>query len=217
MTALGSKVVSSCKKKLASLCVEAVLEVMDRERRDVNLDLIKVDGRCGGLLEQSTLVRGLVLHKDLSHSQMAKETQDARIAVLTCPFEPPKPKTKHKLDIKSAEDYKKLQKNEQQYFVDMVQRVKNAGANFVVCQWGFDDEANHLLLQNGIPAVRWVGGVELELLALASNAKIVARVEELAPEKLGRAGNIKEVPVGTMGEKMIVVEGAPPAFVAVLV
>lgn len=50
----------------------------------------------------------------------------------------------------------------------MVQQCKDSGANLVICQWGFDDEANHLLLQNKLPAVRWVGGVELELIAIAT-------------------------------------------------
>ncbi|OEH75227.1 t-complex protein epsilon subunit (TCP-1-epsilon) [Cyclospora cayetanensis] len=216
-TALGSKVVSSCKERLAELCVEAVLAVADKERRDVNLDMIKLDGRAGGLLEQSTLVRGIVLHKDLSHSQMPKEINDARIAILTCPFEPPKPKTKHKLDIKNAEDYKKLQAAEQQYFKDMIQRVKEAGANFVICQWGFDDEANHLFLAEGVPAVRWVGGVELELVAIASKGRIVPRVSELEPSKLGRAGCIREICTGTMGDKMIVIEGCSNSRAVTLV
>lgn len=48
-------------------------------------------------------------------------------------------------------------------------------ARQVICQWGFDDEANHLLLQNQLPAVRWVGGVELELIAIATGARIVPR------------------------------------------
>ncbi|KAL8426250.1 hypothetical protein Efla_004211 [Eimeria flavescens] len=206
-TALGSKVVSNCKDHLANLCVEAVLAVADKERKDVNFDMIKVDGRAGGLLEQSALVHGIVLHKDLSHSQMPKETRDARIAILTCPFEPPKPKTKHKLDIKNAADYKKLQAAEQQYFKDMIANVKKSGANFVICQWGFDDEANHLFLAEGVPAVRWVGGVELELIAIASNGRIVPRVEELDASKLGKAACIREVATGTMGDKMIVIEG----------
>ena len=47
----------------------------------------------------------------------------------------------------------------------------HAGANLVICQWGFDDDANHLLMQEGLPAVRWVGGVELELIAIACNGK----------------------------------------------
>ncbi|CDJ58262.1 TCP-1/cpn60 family chaperonin, putative, partial [Eimeria maxima] len=129
-TALGSKVVSSCKEKLADLCVQAVLAVADKERKDVNLDMIKLDGRAGGLLEQSCIIEGIVLHKDLSHSQMRKEIKDAKIAILTCPFEPPKPKTKHKLDIINSANYKKLQQKEQIYFKDMIQQVKDSGANF---------------------------------------------------------------------------------------
>ena len=42
-------------------------------------------------------------------------------------------------------------------------QVKITGANLVICQWGFDDEANHLLLQRELPAVRWVGGPEIEV------------------------------------------------------
>jgi T-complex protein 1 subunit epsilon len=30
----------------------------------------------------------------------------------------------------------------------MVKKVKESGADVVLCQWGFDDEANHLLLKN---------------------------------------------------------------------
>ena len=51
------------------------------------------------------------------------------------------------------------------------------GATLVICQWGFDDEANHLLLAHDLPAVRWVGGVEIELLAMATGARIVPRFE----------------------------------------
>ena len=55
--------------------------------------------------------------------------------------------------------------------------VASAGATLVICQWGFDDEANHLLLAHELPAVRWVGGVEIELLAMATGARIVPRFE----------------------------------------
>jgi len=88
----------------------------------------------------------------------------------------------------------------------MVQQVKDSGANVVICQWGFDDEANHLLLQNHLPAVRWVGGVELELIAIATGGRIVPRFSELAPEKLGDAGVVREVSFGTTNERMLVIE-----------
>jgi len=133
--------------------------------------------------------------------------KDAKMAILTCPFEPPKPKTKHKLDIRSAEDYKKLYEHEQQYFRDQIKHIQAAGANLVICQWGFDDEANHLLYQNKLPAVRWVGGVELELIAIATGGRIVPRFEELTADKLGKAALVKEITFGTTKEQMLVIEG----------
>lgn len=125
-------------------------------------------------------------------SAMCQVLKDVKIAILTCPFEPPKPKTKHKLDVTSVEDYKALQKYEKEKFEEMIKQVspasvefpsfifygqrecfildlassfqvKSNGANLAICQWGFDDEANHLLLQNELPAVRWVGGPEIEV------------------------------------------------------
>ena len=143
--------------------MDAVLAVADLERRDVPFVLIKVDGKVGGSLADTTLIRGVLLDKDMSHPQMPRVVRDARLAILTCPFEPPRPKTKHKLDITNVEEYKKLKEYEREKFADMIKRVKDTGANLVICQWGFDDEANHLLMQNELPAVRWVGGPEIEV------------------------------------------------------
>lgn len=204
-TALGSKVVSSCQDQYADLAVQSVLHVADLERKDVNFDLIKIVAKAGGSLSDSQFIEGIVLDKDFSHPQMEKEIRDAKVCILTCPFEPPKPKTKHGLEIKSVEDYEALYAMEQKYFVDMVQKVKDSGANVVLCQWGFDDEANHLLMHNKLPAVRWVGGVEIELLAIATGARIVPRFAELTPEKLGKAGLIKEMNFGTSSDKVLLI------------
>jgi T-complex protein 1 subunit epsilon len=155
--------VSKEHQKFAQIAVDAVLTVADLERRDVLFDLIKVDGKVGGSLADTTLIKGVLVDKDMSHPQMPRSVQDARLAILTCPFEPPRPKTKHKLDITSVEEFKKLRDYEKGKFTDMIKRVKDAGANLVICQWGFDDEANHLLMQNELPAVRWVGGPEIEV------------------------------------------------------
>lgn len=137
---------------------------------------------------------------------MPKVVEDAKIAILTCPFEPPKPKTKHQLSITSPEAYRALQEAEAKYFTEMVGKVKDSGANVVICQWGFDDEANHLLLQNGLPSVRWVGGVELEHIAIATGGRIVPRFSELTPEKLGKAARVKEVGFGTTKDRMLIIQ-----------
>ncbi|KAH8829441.1 chaperonin Cpn60/TCP-1 family [Flagelloscypha sp. PMI_526] len=80
------------------------------------------------------------------------------------------------------------------------------GANLVICQWGFDDEANHLLMREDLPAVRWVGGPEIELIAIATQGRIVPRFEDLSASKLGHAGIVREVSFGTTRDKMLVIE-----------
>lgn len=206
MTTLSSKIINVDKRRMAEIAVNAVVGVADLDRKDVNFDMIRMEGKPGGSLEDTELVNGIIIDKDISHPQMKKEIKDAKMCILTCPFEPPKPKTKHKLDINSREAYEKLYEQEQEYFRTMVQQVKDSGANLVICQWGFDDEANHLLLQNGLSAVRWVGGVEIEHIAIATGGRIVPRFSELSEEKLGKAGTVREISFGNTRERMIVIE-----------
>ncbi|CAB9516078.1 Thermosome subunit beta (Fragment) [Seminavis robusta] len=218
MTTLSSKIVQQNKRMMADIAVKAVLNVADLERNDVNFERIRMEGKTGGSLEETTIVNGLVIDKEISHPQMAKVIENAKMCILTCPFEPPKPKTKHKLEISSKEAYEKLYQNEQQYFRDMVQKVKDSGANLVICQWGFDDEANHLLLQNQLPAVRWVGGVEMEHIAMATGGRIVPRFEDISASKLGTAGRVREISFGNTSERMLVIEDcASSSAVTVLV
>lgn len=217
-TSLGSKIVSKCRDQFARIAVESVLNVADLDRKDVDFELIKVQGKLGGSLEDSKVIKGVVLDKDFSHPQMPKEVHDASIAILTCPFEPPKPKTKHKLEVESVEEFKQLQEYEQGTFKRMVKQVKDSGANLVICQWGFDDEANYLLLENQLPAVRWVGGGEIEQIAIATKGRIVPRFEDLTKAKLGHAGLVKELPLGTTHDRIIVIEDcANPKSVTALI
>jgi T-complex protein 1 subunit epsilon len=206
MTTLGSKIINKCHRQMAEIAVDAILTVADLEKKDVNFELIKVEGKVGGRMEDSCLVKGVIIDKTMSHPQMPKTIKNAKLAILTCPFEPPKPKTKHKLDVTSAEDYKALREYEQEKFIEMVKQIKDAGATLAICQWGFDDEANHLLLQQGLPAVRWVGGPEIELIAIATGGRIIPRFEEISAEKLGHAGIVRELTFGTTKDKMLVIE-----------
>jgi len=80
---------------------------------------------------------------------------------------------------------------------------KDSGADLIICQWGFDDEANHLLYSEQLPAIRWVGGDYIELLAIATGARIVPRFEELSADKLGFAKSVTQINMGTTNDKMI--------------
>eukprot|EP00290_Baffinella_frigidus_P009871 CAMPEP_0180121856 /NCGR_PEP_ID=MMETSP0986-20121125/3267_1 /TAXON_ID=697907 /ORGANISM="non described non described, Strain CCMP2293" /LENGTH=278 /DNA_ID=CAMNT_0022061009 /DNA_START=186 /DNA_END=1023 /DNA_ORIENTATION=- len=192
MTAMNSKIINRSKKKLAEICVKAILAIADLKRRDVNLELIKI----GGNLEKTTLINGIIIDKEFSNPQMPKEIRDVRLSILTCPLEPAKPKSKHKIEIESVENYEDLEKVEQNYFREMINQIKASGTNLVLCQWGFDDEGNHLLLRNKLSAVRWVSGAEIELLSVSTGAQIVPRFNEITTSTIGFAGRVRESNLG---------------------
>lgn len=52
--------------------MNAVLTVADMQRRDVDFELIKVEGKVGGRLEDTKLIKGVIVDKDFSHPQMPK-------------------------------------------------------------------------------------------------------------------------------------------------
>lgn len=207
-SSLNSKIVNRVKSEFAELVTDAVLSVKD-ERGDVNFDLIKLETKIGGDLRDTRLIHGLVLDKDFSHYQMPKELKNPKILVTIAPFEPPRPKTKHKVDVSSAKQYDELHTLEQEFFKEQVALCKASGADLVCSQWGFDDEANHLLMEAGLNAVRWVGGVELELLAIATGTQICPRFEDAPSIELGTAACVKEVQFGTSKDRMLVIEGCP--------
>jgi len=64
--------VNKCHRQMAEIAVQAVMAVADMEKRDVNFELIKVEGKVGGRLEDTMLVKGVVIDKDFSHPQMPK-------------------------------------------------------------------------------------------------------------------------------------------------
>ena len=53
---------------------------------------------------------------------------------------------------------------------------------------------------------RWVGGPEIELIAIATGGRIVPRFQELSADKLGNAGIVRELCFGTTKDRMLVIE-----------
>lgn len=72
MTTLGSKIINKCHRQMAEIAVSAIMSVADIERKDVNFELIKIEAKVGGKMEDSMLVKGVIVDKDFSHPQMPK-------------------------------------------------------------------------------------------------------------------------------------------------
>ena len=218
MTSLGSKVVAEFKEFLADLAVEAALYVVEKTDSGYRLDLdnIKVEKKKGKSIEESILVKGIVLDKEVVHPDMPKRIEDAKIALLDCPLEIEKPEWSAKIHVTSPEQLRAFLDQESEILKEMIEKIASTGANVVIVQKGIDDLAQHYLAKKGILAVRRVKRSDMEKIARATGARIVTSVEDLSREDLGTAGLVEERKVGE--DKMVFIEQCPnPKAVTILV
>jgi len=197
-TAMGTKNVSGAKDYLAKIAVDAALQV--KESRDgktkVDVDLVKVLKKHGKSIEETELVRGIVIDKEIAHPQMSKRTQAAKIALLNAKLEIEKTEFDAKININNPDQMKLFLDEEERMLKDMVDKVSESGANFVFCEKSIDDIALHFLSKKGISAIKNVSSGDMEKLAKATGAKIVASVKDLSSSSLGEAKLIEESKIG---------------------
>jgi chaperonin GroEL (HSP60 family) len=91
---------------------------------------------------------------------------------------------------------KLLLDEEERMLKEMVDSVESSGANIVFCEKSIDDIALHYLAKKGIAAVKNMSSGDMEKLAKATGAKIMASVKDLTKSALGEAKVIEETKIG---------------------
>lgn len=210
-TTLSSKFIAEGKvvDKIIDMVIDAVINVAEplpNGGYNVSLDLVKIDKKKGGSVEDSMLVKGLVLDKEVVHPGMPRRVTQAKIAVLDAALEVEKPEISAKISITSPEQIKAFLDEEARYLKEMVDKLASIGANVVICQKGIDDVAQHFLAKKGILAVRRVKRSDIEKLEKALGARIISSIKDATPEDLGYAELVEERRVGN--DKMVFIEGA---------
>ena len=218
LTAIGSKGSFGGREKLGDIAVEAVRRVAEERagRHLADVDLIKLEKRHGGTIEDTELIQGIVLDKERGHPRMPLEVKDAKIALLNSALEIKKTEIEGKINIKSPTQMQSFLDQEDQTFRQMVDAVKASGANVVISQKGIDDVVLHYLAKAGIYALKQVKESDLQKLARATGAKIVTGVRELSPSDLGQAAQVEQRKVGD--EHMTFITGCQnPRSVTILI
>ena len=218
MTAMASKLVSENREFLADLAVDAVLQVVQKVngKYKVEIDDIKVEKKAGASITDTKLIKGVALDKEVVHPGMPKIVRNAKIALLDCPLEIEKTEIDAKIHIETPEQMKAFLDEETRMLREMVEKVKNAGANVLFCQKGIDDMAQHFLAKAGILAVRRVKQSDMEKLAKATGGRIITNLEMLTPDDLGYAELVEERKLGE--DKWTFVEGCKnPRSLTILV
>ncbi len=217
-TAITGKHAEYAVDHLSSIVVDAVRKVAEERggKYYVDDDAIKLEKKQGGSVEDTELVDGIVLDKEVVHPGMPRRVENAKIAVLKAALEVKETETDAEIRITDPEMLQKFIEQEEKMLKDMVDTLANAGANVVFCQKGIDDLAQYYLAKAGILAVRRVKQSDIEKLAKATGAKVLTDLRDISSEDLGEAELVEERKVGD--EKMVFVTGCKnPKAVTILI
>ncbi|MGA9188587.1 MAG: thermosome subunit beta [Methanosarcina sp.] len=206
-TAMTGKGAESSKKLLSKIAVDAVTSVVDTTdgKNSVERDNINVIKKVGGRVEDSELIRGMIIDKERIHPNMPQKIKDAKIILLNTAIELKDTEVDAEISITSPDQLQSFLDQEEQMLKRIVQKVIGSGANVVFCQKGIEDLAQHYLAKAGIFAVRRVKKSDMEKLARATGGKLITNLDEVTPEDLGYAGLVEEKKVG--GDNMTFVTG----------
>jgi archaeal chaperonin len=217
-TSMASKLVSVNSEPLSKIVVDAVVAIAEKadEHYKVDIDNIKIEKKAGGSIEDTKLIQGIVLDKEVVHGAMPKRIEEAKIALLNAALEIEKPEMSAEIRISEPQQMHMFLEEENRMLKSMVDKITASGANVLLCQKGIDDLAQHYLAKEGILAVRRVKESDMNNLAKATGGRVLSNIDELSADDLGYAKLVEERKVET--DKWVFVEGCKnPKALSILI
>ncbi len=217
-TSMQSKLVSENSVPLSKLAVDAILKIaeIDGDKYSVDLDNLKVEKKAGGSIDDTSLINGIVLDKEIVHSGMPTKIEKARIALVNAALEVEKTEMSAEIRISDPTQMQLFLEEENRMLKSMVDKIHSIGANVLICQKGIDDISQHYLSKHGILSVRRVKESDMTKLAKATGGRITTSLDDISTNDLGSAEIVHQKKVES--DKWVFIEGCKnPRSVTILI
>jgi len=217
-TSMQSKLVSEDSAPLSKLVVDSILKIAEKDgdKYSVDLDNLKVEKKAGGSIDDTSLINGIVLDKEIVHSGMPTKAEEAKIALVNAALEVEKTEMSAEIRISDPTQMQQFLEEENKMLKSMVDKIHNIGANVLICQKGIDDISQHYLSKHGVLAVRRVKESDMTKLAKATGGRISTNLDDISADDLGSAEIVQQKKVES--DKWVFIEGCKnPRSVTVLI
>ncbi|CAE6419883.1 unnamed protein product [Rhizoctonia solani] len=199
-TAIGTKFVARWSDLMCSLALKAVRTVTQGGEtvqtagglQTINgmttIDIkryARVEKVPGGTIEESQVLSGVLINKDITHPKMRRRIANPRIILLDCPMEYKKGESQTNIEISKEEDWARILEIEEEQIKKMCEKLIEFKPDLIITEKGVSDLAQHYLLKANITALRRVRKSDNNRIARATGATIVNRVEDLRDSDVG--------------------------------
>jgi len=193
---VGTKFIGRWSEMAVKIALDAVSTVMFEENGRTEIDIkkyAKVEKIPGGSIDDSTVLRGVMLNKDVTHPKMRRRIENPRIVLLDCSLEYKKGESQTNVEISGDTDFTKLLQIEEEFVQRICDDIIAVKPDLVFTEKGVSDLAQHYLLKAGITAIRRLRKTDNLRVARACGATIVNRTEELNEKDVGTGCGLFEV------------------------
>jgi len=193
---LGTKFISKWMDLACQIALDATSTVAIEENGKKEIDIkryAKVEKIPGGLLEDSKVLKGVMVNKDVTHPKMRRRIENPKIMLLDCNLEYKKGESMTNIEISQEQDFSKILKLEEEYIEKICKEIIAFKPDLVITEKGVSDLAQHYLVKANISVIRRVRKSDNNRIARACGATIANRTDELKEEDLGTGCGLFEI------------------------
>ncbi|KAK1064506.1 T-complex protein 1 subunit gamma [Friedmanniomyces endolithicus] len=196
-TSIGTKFTSRYSDLMCDLALTAVRTVSHDAgggKKEVDIKrYARVEKIPGGEIEDSTVLDGVMLNKDITHPKMRRRIENPRIVLLDCTLEYKKGESQTNIEISKEEDWNRILQIEEEQVRAMCDAIVAVKPDLVITEKGVSDLAQHFLLKANITALRRVRKSDTNRVARATGATIVNSVFDLTDRDVGTQCGLFEI------------------------
>lgn len=195
-TSIGTKFSSRWSDLMVSLALRAVRCVATDAsgKREVDIKrYARTEKVPGGEIEDSCVLDGVMLNKDITHPNMRRRIENPRVVLLDCPLEYKKGESQTNIEISKEADWNRILEIEEEQVKQMCDNIIAVKPDIVITEKGVSDLAQHFLMKHNITAIRRVRKTDNNRIARATGATIINNISDLRVDDVGTGCGLFEV------------------------
>ncbi len=193
---IGTKFVSKWSDLACKIALEAVSTVAMEENGRKEIDIkryARIEKIPGGAMEESEVLKGVMINKDIVHPRMRRRIENPRILLLDCNLEYKKGESQTSLEFTKETDFARGLQLEEDYIKSICEDIIKFKPDLIITEKGISDLAQHYLVKANISAIRRLRKSDNNRIARACGATIVSRTDEIKEEDIGTGAGLFEI------------------------
>lgn len=175
---------------IASACLESM-----GDQSHLNVDNIRVAKLLGGTLQDSRMIKGVVILRGPMSTR--KRVEGANIAVYANEVAAAATEAKSTVLIKNAEELLTYSKSEEAAIETAIRDIADAGINVIIAGGKVSEMAGHFLEKYNIMCVRVTSKFELRRICRATGAAAQVKLQPPTKEEIGHCSVVYEKEFGS--------------------